>query len=233
MSSSKPQVPKKVSKSASPVTAPVSAPVSVHVEVKAKPSSRSVSPSVAPVVASVAPVVASVTPAVETAAPVLEGSLQEELKSLQDKLTSIRDSASLALASLKRLGRKALQEVKDAGKRKKARKAPEDGEVRKPSNFEIPVGISDELSAFFGGGKGALMSRAEVNKRMFAYAKDNFLTEGQVIHLESTPELLAKGFKPSAALVLRKLLALPEGEKLTIFNIQKHMGRHYTKVPTA
>jgi hypothetical protein len=221
MSSSKPVV-KKTSKTASPVSVPV--PASVPVEPKSKSSSRSVSP-----VVPVAPLV----PVVEAVAPVVESSLQEELKSLHERLTSIRDSATQALASLKRLGRKAVQEVKDAGKRKKGRKAPEDGEVRKLSNFEIPVGISDELSAFFGGGKGALMSRAEVNKRMFAYAKDNFLTEGQVIHLESTPELLAKGFKPSAAVVLRKLLALPEGEKLTIFNIQKHMGRHYTKVTTA
>jgi len=208
------------------VTAPTSVPASPVTTTKAP--SRSVSPAVA-----VSSPVPAPAPAVEAVASTVEGSLQDELKALQERLTSIRDAATLALASLKRLGRKAVQEVKDAGKRKKGRKAPEDGEARKPSNFEIPVGISDELSAFFGGGKGALMSRAEVNKRMFAYAKDNFLTEGQVIHLESTPELLAKGFKPSAAVVLRKLLALPEGEKLTIFNIQKHMGRHYTKAPSA
>jgi hypothetical protein len=73
------------------------------------------------------------------------------------------------------------------------------------------------------------MSRAEVNKRMFAFSKENFLSEGQTIHLDSTPELLAKGFKPTAAASLRKLLALPQGEKLTIFNIQKYMGRHYSK----
>jgi len=105
----------------------------------------------------------------------------------------------------------------------------EEGEVRKPSNFEIPVAISDELSAFFGGGKGATMSRAEVNKRMFSFSKENHLSEGQVIHLVSTPELLSKGYKPAAAAALVKLLAIPDGAKLTIFNIQKYMGRHYSK----
>ena len=167
-------------------------------------------------------------PVVESEGVTTERSLQEELKSLQDQLTAIRDSATTAMATLKRVTKRAAQEVKDA--RKSKRKAPrEEGGERKPSNFEIPVAISDELSKFFGGGKSALMSRAEVNKKMFAFAKDNFLSEGQTIHLVSTPALLEKGFKQTAANDLRRLLAIPEGEQLTIFNIQKYMGRHYVK----
>ena len=49
--------------------------------------------------------------------------------------------------------------VKAAGKgKRRARAAPAEGEERKPSNFEIPVPISDELSAFLGGGKNNQMS---------------------------------------------------------------------------
>jgi hypothetical protein len=162
-----------------------------------------------------------------------EVTLKDEVKAVQDALTAIRDATTAALAALKRVTRRAEHDVKDARKAKRKPKTAEDGAERKPSNFEIPVAISDELSAFFGGGKGALMSRAEVNKRMFAFSKENNLSEGQIIHLVSTPELLAKGYKPAAAAALVKLLAIPEGAKLTIFNIQKFMGRHYSKPTTA
>lgn len=225
---------KSVSSTPVSVAAPVATPAPVATKAKrpVDAPSRSSSP------ASPAPVVALVEQVVQTTgdASKVEGSLQDELKNLHDKLTEVRDAATLALQHLKRLGRKVVQEVKDAGKRKKGRKAPEEGEVRKPSNFEKPVGISYELAMFFGA-TTTEMSRTEVNKRMFTFAKDNHLTEGQVIHLESTPELLAKGFKPSAALALRTLLGLPQqlpqGEKLTLFSIQKHMSRHYTKNATA
>ena len=212
----------------------------VVVPVKSAPASRSVSPAV--VVPVVAPVEAE------------ERSLQDELKAVQEHLTAARDAATAGLAALKRLAKRAVSDVKDA-KKKKVRDPKAEGEVRKPSNFEIPVSISDELSAFFGGGKSALMSRAEVNKRMFAFAKENLLSQGQAIHLEPTVALVDKasdeavkaGGSPftaaqrtaatsrqaSAGVALRKLLALPAGEHLTIFNIQTYMGRHYPKVAKA
>jgi hypothetical protein len=236
--SSKPVTSKKsASKSvpATPVVPVVAAPV------KAAP--RSVSPVV------VAPEV--VTPVVEVSD---ERSLQDELKTVQDQLTAIRDSAAAALVALKRVAKRAASDVKDAKKKKRRDPKEEGGEPRKPSNFEIPVSISDELSAFFGGGKSSLMSRAEVNKRMFAFAKENLLSQGQTIHLEPNVSLIDKASdeavktggtaftaaqrdaatkrQASAGVALRKLLALPAGEHLTIFNIQTYMGRHYPKPAT-
>ena len=217
------------SKSAVKKSSPVvtAASVVAAAPVAATPASKkavkaSAVPAASEVVAAAVPVVAEAVVSEE------ERSLQDEIKVLQDQLTAIREATTSALASLKRVAKRATLDVKDARKNRRKTKE-ENGEPRKPSNFEIPVAISDELSAFFGGGKSVLMSRAEVNKRMFAFSKENFLSEGQTIHLESTPELLAKGFKPAAAASLRKLLALPQGEKLTIFNIQKYMGRHYSK----
>ena len=239
---------KSVSKSASvAVTAPVVAQVSPPVKTatsKSTPASRSVSPTV---------VVAEATP---VSAPVVESSseertLQEELKSVQDQLISIRDAAVNSLVALKRVAKRAAMDVKDAKKKKRRDPKEETGEPRKPSNFEIPVAISDELSAFFGGGKNALMSRAEVNKRMFTFAKENLLSQGQAIHLESNVALVDKASEEavkaggkaftaaerdaamkrqtSSGVALRRLLALPAGEHLTIFNIQTYMGRHYPK----
>ena len=233
MSASKSVVKKSV-KSESIVSAPVTVVEKKVVAKKTAPpttmtvpptTSRATSPAPAPV------------PAPTAVEPTLDGSteptLQNELKAVQDQLTAIRDATAAALLALKRVAKRAALDVKDARKAKRKTKTTEDGAERKPSNFEIPVAISDELSAFFGGSKGATMSRAEVNKRMFAYSKENNLSEGQIIHLVSTPELLAKGYKPAAAAALVKLLAIPDGAKLTIFNIQKYMGRHYSKPTTA
>ena len=234
MSASKSVVKKSV-KSESVVSAPVAvAPVVPVVEKKvAKKAATTVAPtpSRATVPTGPAPTAPAPTVLVDDSQS-SELTLQDELKSVQDQLMAIRDATTAALAALKRVGKRATLDVKEARKAKRKPKTAEDGAERKPSNFEIPVAISDELSAFFGGGKGALMSRAEVNKRMFAFSKENNLSEGQIIHLVSTPELLAKGYKPAAAAALVKLLAIPEGAKLTIFNIQKFMGRHYSK-PTA
>lgn len=236
--SSKVVAKKSSSKPVAPVV--VATPVAAPVEKKAA-ASRSVSP--APVVA---PVVAEPAEA--------ERTLADELKSLQDQLTSIRDAANAALLSLKRVAKRASLDVKDAKKKRRVPKEDEGGE-RKLSNFEIPVAISDELSAFFGGAKGATMSRAEVNKRMFTYAKEHFLSQGQTIHLEPTASALDKvsadtvkaGGKALTASereaaskrqlaggkALRALLVIPAGENLTIFNIQKYMGRHYPKAAVA
>jgi len=226
---------KKSTTASVPVAVAVTAPVAVEAPAVKKATKKVVAPTPVPEVAApvviAAPVVAAIPEIVESGE--VGHTLQDELKTVHDQLIAIRDAASAAIIALKRVGKRANQDIKEARKSKRKGRVLEEGEVRKPSNFEIPVGISDELSAFFGGGKGALMSRAEVNKRVFAYCKENGLTEGQDIHLAGTPELVAKGFKPSAAAALVKLLAVPEAEKkLTIFNIQTYMRRHYSK-PTA
>ena len=231
---------KKSTTASVPAPVAVAAPVAVEASAVKKVTKKAASTSTSAAPVAAAPVVAS-APVVAPAAgaEVAEGAevghtLQDELKAVHDQLTAIRDAASAALIALKRVGKRASQDIKDARKSKRKGRELQEGEVRKPSNFEIPVGISDELSAFFGGGKGALMSRAEVNKRVFAYCKESGLTEGQDIHLAGTPELVAKGFKPSAAAALVKLLAVPETEKkLTIFNIQTYMRRHYSKPAAA
>lgn len=139
----------------------------------------------------------------------------DEIGSLQTQLLALRDGATAALASLKRVAKRASQEVKDARKnRRRARAETAEGEVRKPSNFEIPVPISDELSLFLGGGKSNNMSRAQVTKAINAYVNEHKL---RVKH----------DITPDAA--LRNLLSVDESIKLTIFNMQTYLGRHYLK----
>ena len=179
--------------------------------------------------ATVASTVASTTVASTTVAPTAVASdvvtdvvtdatvatFADEISSLQTQLLALRDGATAALASLKRVAKRASQEVKDARKnRRRARAETAEGEVRKPSNFEIPVPISDELSLFLGGGKSNSMSRAQVTKAINAYVNEHKL---RVKH----------DITPDAA--LRKLLSVDESVKLTIFNMQTYLGRHYLK----
>jgi chromatin remodeling complex protein RSC6 len=215
-SAAKSVVPKKVEKKdAKVVTAPVvAAPASeVAASVPKKVMKK----------ADVAVPSAAATPAV-TAQPVAadatvaeEKSWQEELKLVQDQLTAIRDAAATALAASKRLERRANRDVKDAKKGKRKQRAPlAEGEERKPSIFQIPVPVSDELSVFLGGGKGNQMSRSQVTKAISAYVKENKLNDKHKVN-------------PNAA--LRKLLGVKEGDELTIFNMQTYLQPHYIKVP--
>jgi chromatin remodeling complex protein RSC6 len=196
------EAPKKVAKkaSANASVAPSAAPVDVTAPVAA-----SVAPSVAP----------SVAVTTDSAPTETVSSLADELTALQTQLTALRDGASAALLTLKRVTKRASQEVKEARKnRKRTRTEPAEGEVRKPSNFEIPVPISDELSAFLGGSKSNSMSRAQVTKAINLYVNERNL---RVKH----------DISPDPA--LRKLLNVDDSVKLTIFNMQTYLGRHYLK----
>jgi chromatin remodeling complex protein RSC6 len=158
-------------------------------------------------------------PVAADAAVVEEKSWQEELKLVQDQLTAIRDAAAAALAASKRLERRANRDVKEAKKGKRKPRAPlAEGEERKPSIFQIPVPVSDELSLFLGGGKGNQMSRSQVTKAISAYVKEHKLNDKHKVN-------------PNAA--LRKLLGVKEGDELTIFNMQTYLQPHYIKVPKA
>jgi chromatin remodeling complex protein RSC6 len=140
-------------------------------------------------------------------------SLSDELKALQDQLTTIRDSATAALASLKRVAKRAAADIKTAGKKRKNRSTESaDGSAPKHNNLMDPVAISDELSTFLGLGKNSTAARQDVTRAMNKYAKDNGLTEGQKI-------------KPNAA--LKKLLRIDDGVELTIFNLQTYLKPHF------
>jgi len=203
--------------SASVAPSVVASASAVAAEAAPKKASKKASASAAPVAA--APVAATAAVAATDASPAEavaeQSSLSDELVALQTQLTALRDGAAAALLTLKRVAKRATQEVKEARKnRKRSRTEPADGEPRKPSNFEIPVPISDELSSFLGGGKANSMSRAQVTKAINAYVNERKLRTKHDI-------------TPDAA--LRKLLSVDDSVKLTIFNMQTYLGRHYLK----
>lgn len=208
---------KKVTKKAAApeVAAAPAAPVAAAPAAATKTTkTKTVAATPAPAAPAAPVAVAVPTPAADAAsATSADVSLADEVKTLRDQLTSVRDAASAALAALKRVEKRASADVKEAKKSKRKPRVDENGE-RKPSNFEIPVAISDELSTFLGGPKNNKMARKDVTTSLNKYINAHNLRNKHAI----TPDA-----------PLRKLLKLAEGESTDIFKLQKLLKPHYPK----
>ena len=198
------------------------APVVVAVAAPA-PAAEAKAPKAKKAAAAAAPVVVAATPVeqakpAEVAAPLT--TLEEDLKVLTASLTTLRETATSLLGQVKRLDRRVHREIKDARKRKRRVKVEEGAEAkpRVPSIFERPVQVTDELCKFLAKPNGTLLSRSEVTKLVNNYVKEKDLKTKHAI-------------APDAA--LKKLLAIPEGDQLTYFNLQKYLNRHYVKTEKA
>ena len=219
MSSSNTSAPSTMNTTTKKVTKKAAAPeVAAPAPVAAAPAPATKTTKAKTVAASPAPAapvaVAVPTPAADAAsATSADASLADEVKTLRDQLTSVRDAASAALAALKRVEKRASADVKEAKKSKRKPRVDENGE-RKPSNFEIPVAISDELSSFLGGPKNNKMARKDVTTSLNKYINAHNLRNKHTI----TPDA-----------PLRKLLKLADGESTDIFKLQKLLKPHYPK----
>ena len=176
------------------------------------------------------PAVVEPTPAAEpapaaAAAEVAETSWHDDLTGLTKHLAAMRDTISTLFTEVKRLEKKVARTVKDAGKRRKNRKAEAGAETdtpRRPTAFEIPQNVSDDLNSFLGQPKGTQISRANVTKRVTSYAKEHNLMNKHAINADAA---LLKLLNPAANLAA--------GETLTIFTLQKCLRNHYIKPSTA
>lgn len=209
----KTRVSKKDETAAAP--APVAAPTPAPVETK-KAATKKVAAKtevVAPV-PTPAPAVAS-TEAAATEAPVQ--TVGDEIRGMVSTLTTMRETISSLYTQLKKLEKRVAREIKDARKRKRrARVEGADGQVipAKPSIFQIPTKLSDDLCSFLGKPKGSEMSRSNVTKAVTTYIKEKNLKNKHDI----TPDA-----------PLRKLLGVPSDQQLTYFNLQKYLNKHYIK----
>ena len=202
-----------------PVTTPA---VEVSASVAKKASKKEV--VVAAVVEAPTSVVAASEPApVASASEVTESSWNEDLTGLTKHLSAMRDTISMLFTEVKRLEKKVARTVKDAGKRRKNRKTEVSTDApKRPTAFEIPQQVSDDLNDFLGNPKGTLISRADVTRRVTAYAKEHKLMNKHDINAD---EALLKLLNPSGN--------LEEGKSLTIFNLQTCLRNHYPKKAVA
>jgi upstream activation factor subunit UAF30 len=214
---------KVVSKKVEEVAAPapvVAAPAAAAVaKAKAAPAAKkAAAPAAAPVVAPVAaPVVAAPVEAAEAAT----ASVQDDVKAMLTQANTVRETVGALVAELKRLEKRVARLQKEADKRRRRSKKPVEGEEvkpRKPSIFELPTPLSNDLCSFLGRANGSLESRSNVTKAITTYVKAHELKEKHTI-------------KPDAK--LKALLGVKDGEVLTYFNLQRYLNPHYLTVEKA
>jgi chromatin remodeling complex protein RSC6 len=193
-----------------PVVAEVAAPAPKAAKAKA---AKAAAPEVAPVVA--APV--EVTAAPVEAADAAVTSVQDDVKAMLTHANTLRETAAALVAELKRVDKRVARLQKEADKRRRRVKKPVEGEEvkpRKPSIFELPTPLSNELCSFLGRPSGSKESRSNITKAITTYVKEKNLKEKHTI-------------KPDAK--LKALLGVAEADVLTYFNLQRYLNRHYLK----
>jgi chromatin remodeling complex protein RSC6 len=215
---------KKVSKKSEEVAAPapvaVAAPAPVAAAAPAKKAAASKKASEP--VAAPAPVAVTAAPAAVTAAPVEAGeaattSVQDDVKAMLTQANTLRETVGALVAELKRVEKRVARLQKEADKRRRKSKKPVEGEEvkpRKPSIFELPTPLSNDLCSFLGVSNGSKESRSNVTKAITSYVKQHDLKNKHTI-------------APDAK--LKSLLGVKDGEVLTYFNLQRYLNRHYLK----
>lgn len=132
------------------------------------------------------------------------------MASMESILASLQ-ALEKAVKSLQRVNHKILQRLEDpTGEKAKARS--------ENNSFKKPQKVSDQLRSFLKLGNDEMISRSDVTKRVFAYAKEHNLNNGKVINLDP---------------VLKELLKPADGQDITVTNLQKFINHHYIKAPKA
>lgn len=93
--------------------------------------------------------------------------------------------------------------------------------MHKPSGFNKPSLISDELADFVQRDRGTYISRIEAAKYLTNYIRDNELKDevnGRIIRADAK---------------LSKLLQITEADDVHFFNLQKYMKHHFIKTAPA
>jgi len=88
---------------------------------------------------------------------------------------------------------------------------------KKPSGFATPTNVTDELCQFMNKDNGSKIARTEVTKSLIEYIKTNKLENNE------NSQVIIPDKK------LQTLLGITECEKLTYFNLQKFMNKHFIK----
>ena len=211
---------KSVSKKADEVAAPVAAPV-LATEVKKAPAAKKEKAAPTPVSAPAVVVPVSVTAAPVETAEAAVVSVQDDVKAMLAQANTVRETVSALVSELKRVEKRVAKLQKEADKRRRKSKKPVEGEEvkpRKPSIFEIPTALSNDLCAFLGVSNGSKESRSNVTKAITTYVKEKNLKNKHTI----VPDTKLKG-----------LLGVAEGDVLTYFNLQRYLNRHYLKAVAA
>lgn len=170
------------------------------------------------------------TPAkVEAPAPVVEEvaaapaepecpiqALEKRFAAAMQNLSKVQSDVASIRAEFRALEKSSIRELKAAIKAstKKSKRRSSD-EPRKPSGFELPTRISNELASFLKKPAGSEMARTAVTREINAYIRQHKLQDkdnGRIINPDKS---------------LAKLLKIKGDDELTYFNLQRYMSPHF------
>lgn len=146
----------------------------------------------------------------------LSGALLAEIAEFNKNFQAWNNYGNALKANIKNITKISSRVSKNADKSSKRKKNTKS----KPSGFEKPTPISDELAVFFGKELGSLMARTEVSKQIHDYVMQQKLQNAanrRIIH-------------PDAKL---KQLLNVNNDELTYFNLQKYLKFHFKKEAVA
>ena len=178
---------------------------------------------------SVTPLAGAVAPVVDAAAPVdplavlsgdaavldkstLSGALLAEIADFNKNFQEWTNFGNALKNNVKAIAKISSRVSKNADKSSKRKKNAKS----RPSGFEKPTLISDELAVFFGKDIGTLMARTDVSKQIHEY----------VVQQKLQNEKNRRIIHPDAK--LKKLLNV-NNDELTYFNLQKYLKFHFQK----
>lgn len=138
--------------------------------------------------------------------------------SVIDKLQSIVNDAKEMISVVKALKKENAKAVKAGTRRQRGRSAV-DGTTKRPaSGITKPTKLSDDLCDFLGIARGSSLARTEVTKIINNYIRANKLqdeSDKRTIHPDSKLKKI--------------LLPIPEGKKLSFFNMQSFIKHQFIK----
>lgn len=135
--------------------------------------------------------------------------LQTQWRDMEELIASFKlqaNAMSQQFRQLEKTTQKQINQLKKETNKSKGNK--------NPSGFAKPSKISKELSLFIGKEEGIDVARTEVTKFIISYIKDNKLASSKDINPDKR---------------LHELLGTCGDDKITYFNIQKFMNKHFIK----
>jgi chromatin remodeling complex protein RSC6 len=148
--------------------------------------------------------------------------LSAQFASVNDTILDLKNKMALLQSQLKMIEKTSKRE-EVALKKKYKTQLKETGSgssvvARKPSGFAMPSKVSSELCEFLNKTEGTEIARTEVTKSIVAYIKGNCLHAD----LEKKNIITPDG-------KLKLLLGISDEDKLTYFNLQRYMNKHFLK----
>ena len=142
----------------------------------------------------------------------LAGALLAEIAEFNKNFQAWNNYGNALKTNIKNIAKFSSRVSKNADKSTKRKKNAK----TRPSGFEKPTPISDELAVFFGKELGSLMARTEVSKQIHEYVMT------QKLQNEKNRRIIHPDPK------LKQLLNV-NNDELTYFNLQKYLKFHFKK----